>query len=133
MFLVLLRDLLHYIKPFYSISSSPERHFGIFWSSFWVMPLYYWELFPTVSYEILYRCFSYNSDSQYTYLYIYFFVRNQFTTFGWQTATFRAQSSFTIFSLCLHAIGFMLLFSIMYSIYNLFLIVLRNVKLSVSS
>ena len=37
-----------------------------FRGSIWGMLLYFWELFPIFSYEILYRCFSYYSDSKYT-------------------------------------------------------------------
>ena len=41
----------------YSISPSAGSHFKVFWGSFWGMLLYLWELFPILSYEILYICF----------------------------------------------------------------------------
>ena len=36
----------------------------VFWGLFWDMLFYFWELFPILSFEILYRCFLYYSDSQ---------------------------------------------------------------------
>ena len=54
------------MKPFYSKSSFAGSNFEVFWCSFWGMLLYFWELSPILSYEILYRYFLYYCHSQST-------------------------------------------------------------------
>ena len=65
--IVFFTDVLSITQRVTSLEKASPPLLGaivLLWGLFWDMLFYFWELFPILSFEILYRCFLCYSDSQ---------------------------------------------------------------------
>ena len=100
--IVFFTDVLSMTQRVTSLEKASPPLLGaivVLWGLFWDMLFYFWELFPILSFEILYRCFLYYSDSQW------------------------AKKKFTA---CIHLLG--PLCSILGTVLSIFINALRNLK-----